>query len=305
MNEIQRATILDLLLVALAAAIWASAFIAIKVAVPETGAFWLAAIRVSIGFLVLLPYALWKGFLLPKTPKMWALVTGMCTLNIVFPFILISWAELAIDAGIASLLIGTGPFLALVGSHVFTTDDKLTSMKFIGVVFGFAGVLSIVGFDAVAGLGRENLLAQAACFLGSLCYVTAGLLIRKIDLPPARLACLSLGLSSIILIILAGLYSGAPATNLSYEALAALIYLGLLPTGFGYLLRFYLIRKIGYSTFAMGLNLIPVFGVFMGIMLLGEPLKLHILLALLLVVAGLFATRMEPRKSTAEQASHE
>ncbi len=305
MNAIQRATVPDLLIVALAAAIWASAFIAIKVAVPETGAFWLAAIRVSIGFLVLLPYALWKGFLLPKTPHMWALVTGMCTLNIVFPFILISWAELAIDAGIASLLIGTGPFMALIGSHLFTTDDKLTSTKFIGVVLGFAGVLAIVGFDAVAGLGRENLLAQAACFLGSLCYVTAGLLIRKISLPPGRLACLSLGLSSIILLILAGSFEGTPPINLSYEAMGALIYLGLLPTGFGYLLRFYLIRKIGYSTFAMGLNLIPVFGVFMGIMLLGEPPRLHVLLALALVVAGLYVARMEPRESTVKRASHE
>ncbi|MEX3009143.1 DMT family transporter [Hoeflea sp. TYP-13] len=305
MNRIQHATVADLLLVALAALIWASAFTAIKVAVVETGPYWLAAIRVTIGFLVLLPYALWKGFIFPSQPKMWLLFIGMSFLYVVIPFLLISWAELSIDAGITSLLMGTGPFFALIGSHVFTNDDKLTPMKAMGVALGFCGVLTIVGVDALSGLGRSNLLAQLACFMGSMCYVAAGLLIRKIDIPPGRLACLALGVSSFALIAIALVADGAPTLDISGEGMFALVYLGLLPTGFAYLLRFYLIRKIGYSTFAIGLNLIPVFGIFLGVWLLGEPLSLRIVLALALVVCGLFISRLGPKKNQTEAVAHD
>ena len=305
MERIERATLADLLLVGLTALIWASAFTAIKVAVPETGAYWLAAIRVLLGFIVLLPYALWKGFIFPQDSRTWWLLIGMSLLNVVFPFLLISWAELHIDAGVTALLMGTAPFFALVGSHLFTDDDKLAATKLIGVAFGFCGVMVIVGYDALAGLGGSNLLAQFACFLGSMCYVTAGLLIRRIDIPPGRLACLALGTSSIALVALAFAVDGAPSTDLTATAAFALVYLGILPTGLAYILRFYLIRKIGYSTFAMGLNLIPVFGVFLGIWLLGEPLSARIILALALVVCGLFIARIEPKKRTPEHAAHD
>lgn len=297
MQTIKHATLSDIGLIALTALLWASAFSAIKIAVPETGPFWLAAIRVLIGFLVLLPYAIYRGFKLPRGRSMWLLVIGMSLLNVVFPFILISWAELTIDAGVTSLLMGTGPFFALVGSHILTADDRLTPAKLIGVLFGFLGITVIVGADAIDGLGG-NLPAQLACVLGTLCYVAAGLLIRRIDIPPGRLACLALGISGIVLVLLAIWQDGAPPLDLSSEASISLVYLGLLPTGFAYLLRFYLIRKIGYSTFSIGLNLIPVFGVLLGLILLGEPLTLHVTIALALVVCGLFIARMGPREST-------
>lgn len=291
MQTIKHATLTDIALIALTALLWASSFVAIKVAVPETGPFWLAAIRVLIGFVVLLPYAIYRGFLLPRGRTMWLLVLGMSLLNVVFPFLLISWAELTIDAGVTSLLMGTGPFFALVGSHLLTTDDRLTVPKLVGVLCGFSGVLVIVGADAVEGLG-SNLAAQSACVAGALCYVAAGLLIRRIDIPPGRLACLALGISGIVLVVLAFWQDGAPPLDLTTEASLSLVYLGLLPTGFAYMLRFYLIRKIGYSTFSIGLNLIPVLGVLLGLMFLSEPLTLQVTIALVLVVCGLFIARM-------------
>lgn len=294
MQTIKHATLTDIALIALTALLWASAFVAIKIAVPETGPFWLAAIRVLIGFLVLLPYALYRGFMLPQGRSMWLLVIGMSLLNVVFPFLLISWAELTIDAGVTSLLMGTGPFFALVGSHILTVDDRLTLPKLIGVLCGFTGVLVIVGTDAIEGLG-SNVPAQLACVAGALCYVAAGLLIRRIDIPPGRLACLALGISALVLVALAVWQDGAPPLGLSSQASASLLYLGLLPTGFAYMLRFYLIRKIGYSTFSIGLNLIPVFGVLLGLLLLNEPLTPQVMVALVLVVFGLFIARMKPQ----------
>jgi hypothetical protein len=39
-------------------------------------------------------------------------------LNVVVPFILVAWAGKTIEASVLALLMGTGPFLALIGSHL-------------------------------------------------------------------------------------------------------------------------------------------------------------------------------------------
>ena len=245
-----------------------------------------------IGFLVLLPYALYRGFIWPTGSKVWWLIAITALFNVVIPFFLISWAEQTIDAGVASLLMGTGPFLALIGSHFSTTDDRITLPKALAVVLGFAGVMTIVGVDAVSGLGGDTLLSQLAAIGGAMSYVIAGLLIRKIDIPPIRLGCLVLGLGTIFLLGLALIVDGAPSMSLTPIALGSLIYLGLIPTSLGQILRFTLIKKVGYAAFSLSLNLIPALGGGMGALLLGEVITIRTFIALMLVLAGLFASRL-------------
>ena len=159
------------------AMIWGSAFLVIKVVVPDTGPLWLATIRVVIAFIVLLPFALVKGLVWPAGTRQWGLICLIMLLNVVIPFFLISWAEQYIDAGVASLLMGIGPFMAIIGSHFTTVDDRLSRAKAYGAMIGFSGILVLVGWDAIQGLG-DNLLGQGAAMLGAACYVTSSLLIR-------------------------------------------------------------------------------------------------------------------------------
>lgn len=292
---IRQATPFDIALLMAIAIIWASAFVAIKIAVPETGPLWLAAIRVSIGALILLPYVLWRGLSLPASQTQWGLMVIMSMLNVVIPFFLISWAQLTISAGVASLLMGTGPFLALVGSHIFTDDDKITGPKMIGVLLGFAGVVVLVGGDALSQLGAQHTVAQLAALGGSMCYVVAGLIIRRLEVDAASLAVLALATGSAVLLPAALIFDGVPTAFPSYTAIGALLFLGVVPTGIAYILRFYLIRTVGYATFALSVNMIPVFGVFLGFLILGEALKPQVMIALALVVSGLLVARMKPK----------
>jgi len=290
-GTIRRAGPLDVSLLVLVALIWASAFIAIKIAVPDTGPLWLAAIRVTIGALVLAPYALWRGLVLPGTAKVWGLVLAMAMLNVAVPFFLISWAGLTIDAGMLALLMGTGPLMALVGSHLFTVDDKINALKLIAVALGFSGVIVLVGGATIGGLGGAHIMAQLATLAASLCYSTSGLLVRRIDIPPTRMAFLALCVGAAMLIPLAALVDGVPATMPSSSAVWALLYLGAFPTGLAYVMRYQLIRAIGFSTFALSIYMIPAFGVLLGVLILGEELQPKMLVALGLIMAGLFFAR--------------
>lgn len=275
--------------------VWALAFIGMKVAVPETGPYWLSAYRALLGLIVVLPLALWTGLKLPQSQQQWFYMAVIVILNIVFPVILIGWAELTLQAGVAALLIGTGPFLALFIGHILTKDEPLTPMKLLAVCMGFGGIVAVVGVDALSAIGRGNLLPQLALMLASLMYVTAGFTIRKIELPPLSIAATSLGLGSMVLVPLSLVMSGPFPTDFTPSAFWWLMFTGLAGTGLGFLSRYYLIQKIGYSIFSIGINMIPVFGVIAGALILGEVIEWTTALALVLVVGGLFIARYDPK----------
>ncbi|MEM0900288.1 MAG: DMT family transporter [Pseudomonadota bacterium] len=296
-TTIRSAGNLEIALLVGIAIIWASAFIGIKIAVEDVTPLWLAAFRVLVGFAVLLPYALWRGLRFPKSQNQWTLLFVMAMFNVTIPFFLISWAQQTIDAGVTSLLMGTGPFFALLGSHVFTDDDKITGRKLTAVLCGILGVIILVGGDALQQVGAQNTVSQLAVLCGSLCYVTAGLILRRIALDAVSMAVLALGAGATVLLIAALTVDGLPPGLPGQRATLALIYLGLFPTGIAYILRFYLIREVGYSTFSLSINLIPVFGVILGFLVLSEPLDPQVLIALALVMVGLFIARPPKLKS--------
>ena len=286
---IRRATPGDLATLAFVALLWALAFVAIKVAVPALGPTGVALARATIAFAVLLPFAALRGLERPRGRAQWGLVLAMSVLNITVPFVAISWAELTIDAGVTSLLMGFGPLLAMVGSHYLNADERMNARRFAGVAMGFGGILVLVGVEALSGLGGAR-AAQAAALGACLCYVVAGLLVRRIDVEPLSLSVIALGIAAVTLAPVFAL-TGAGSAPVTTEVVAVTVFLGVFPTGLAYILRFQLIRRIGYATFALSVNLIPVFGVALGVLLLGEPLTPSLLAALALVVGGLLVAR--------------
>jgi drug/metabolite transporter (DMT)-like permease len=295
-HTIRKPTPLDLSLLLFLTLVWASSFIAIKVAVPETGPVWLAATRVGIGFLVLLPWTLYKGLVMPGSIRSWLNLILISLLNVSVPFMLISWAELTISAGITSLLLGTGPLLSLIFSHLTTHDDKFNRFKLVGIAFGFSGIVLVVGNEALQSVGTGSIIAMVAVLGASVCYAISGAMIRQVkDIPPARLATVILGFSSVELIGI-GLLDGLPdVAAISGKAWGSLLFLGLLPTGLATILRYRLIWAIGASFFSLGMNLIPVFGVILGALLLSEQVAATTWAALVLILAGLMIARTHPK----------
>ena len=302
-KSIRKPTPADLASMLFLTIVWASAFIAIKVAVPQTGPVWLATMRTVLGFAVLLPWTLYRGLVLPHTPRSWGMLFLVSIFNVSLPFLLISWAELTISAGITSLLLATGPLLALVLSHVTTHDDKINLNKMIGIACGFSGIALVVGRDALDEVSLGTILSQLAVLGASLCYAISGAMIRKVtDIPPTRMATVILGMASLELLIL-GILDGVPDfTALSGDAWMSLLYLGVLPTGLATIMRYRLIQTVGASFFSLGMNLIPVFGVILGALLLAEVVALTTWIALMLILLGLAIARA-PRRGKEQAAS--
>lgn len=303
MNQISRAGRLDITLLILTALIWASAFAAIKMALVDLGPVWTAASRVAIGFLALLPFAIFSKDSFHVSRNTIGIIIITSLLITVIPFMLISWGLQFIEAGVSALLLGTTPFMAMIMGHFFTKDESINRYKLLAVAIGMMGILFVVGPNAVVNLGSTYFIAQIAIISAGFCYVSGGILIRTIDMKPIPFTTIALGVGAAFLIMIALAVEGVPTALPGMRASLALVWLGLFPTGLAYILRFYLVRKVGVSTFAIGMNTIPVFGIIFGAILLDEVIEIQTVIALCLVICGLFVARLgTPKRDLASES---
>lgn len=293
----------NIALLLLIAFIWASAFGAMKVAVPETGPITLAAMRSSIAAVILLCLLRLKG------PIEWHigvkyfpqfLVIG--GLGSALPFMMLPWAELHIESSLAGLLMSVGPLATLAGAWLFRLEDNIPKSRIFGIIIGLCGALLIFadGFGmmgtssidtsgmATSGMGYIYLVAQIVAVLASLCYVCGNLMVRRISfIPPLTISTLAITLSALLLWPFALIIEAPAPSEWSGPAWQMVLWLGIMPTAFAFSVRYYLIARAGASFTSYVGYLIPGIAVLIGAIALGEAVTSDKLAALGLILIGL------------------
>ncbi|MGH1365655.1 MAG: DMT family transporter [Calditrichia bacterium] len=254
------------------AALWGPSFLFIKVAVQEFPPITLSTIRVGLGALVLYPIMRWLGNSLPRERQLWRHFAFVGLFNHAIPFALFSWGEIYVDSAIASILNGTTPLFTIIIAHFFTEDDRLNSTKSIGTLIGFIGLMLIVGPAIFEGartttLGLIAVTIPAACYGLSIVYTRRYLRgLPKLVAPTAQLMSGTLWLLPFALLIDQPLSLANP----SLAAWGSLIALAVFGTAIAFIVYFHLIETVSATYISMVTYLVPIFGIFLGIVVLNE-----------------------------------
>ena len=83
----------------------------------------------------------------------------------------------------------------------------------------------------------------------------------------------------------------------SIESTISVIYLGIVPTGIAWLLRFRILKKNGLIFQSQVSYLIPIFGIMLGYIFLKELITYKVLVSLLAVVIGIYFVRRADYKT--------
>ena len=278
------------------ATIWGSSFMFQELVLPELSPASISAIRLVSATAVLAPVALLAGERLPSSPRLWALIVGWSLFGNGLPFLLIAWGQDGIDAGLAAILMGLMPIVTLVLAHFFTNDERITPRRFLGVATGFAGLLVLVGPTALAGLGNE-LARQLACLAAGVCYAINVLITRYLTaVPRTPLLAVAFAISAATIgaVALAGETRGVP----SISSVAICVMLGVVHTAMTAFMVLKLVQRQGSVFFAQVNLLVPITGVLIAFVVLGERPGLNAWAALLLIVAGVAIARRRPQPAT-------
>ena len=283
-----------LLLMAMAT-IWSSSFAVIKVGLETLPPATLAAGRIVLAALLLYGFMRFRGGRLPPLGPVWGTYFAVGLFGNGLPFLLINWGEQLIDSGLAAILMAVMPLATLILTHFYTTDERMSLPKVLGVLAGFSGVAVLMGADALAGMSG-HVLAQVAVAGGAVCYAVATTMARHLPHRPTEERSAAVMLASMVLIVPASLIMDQPwALDPSADSVAACIYLGLFPTALATILYFILISERGATFISFNNYIIPVLGVLWGVLFLDEVLTVRSVLALLLVLSGIFLATYRSR----------
>jgi drug/metabolite transporter (DMT)-like permease len=278
--------------------IWSSSFLWIKIAVQEIGPITLVAFRVLFGLLFSILVILIQRVPLPRTFKSWLPFLILGITNVAIPFFLISWGEQAIDSAVAAILDATVPLFTIVIAHVLLRDDRMTVPKVVGLLIGFAGVIVLMSKDIGASTG--SVLGEIAVVLASLFYAGSSVYARR---STQNVSGIIRGggplVSSTAVMWLATLFIERPFKIPQLPITwVALLWLGILGSGFAFILNYYLIHEIGPTRTTMVTYLFPLGGVILGVLFLGEKLSWQLLAGAALIIASLAVANLQPHKET-------
>jgi drug/metabolite transporter (DMT)-like permease len=270
------------------AAVWGASYLFIKVGDRDFSPPTLMAARLSIAFVPLFAYLAWTRGGARRAAREVAAVwrTGIVlgTLSAALPFTLIAWGEKHIDSGVAGVVQASLPVFTAILALRFLPSERSGGARLVGIALGLVGVGVLTGIDP--GHGWWAVGGTLLVVLSSISYSAGGLFgqTRTETVPGPVLATATTFYGAVLLLPwgLAELPSHAP----SWKPVASLLALALVGTALAQLLLFHVLRLHGAAKLSLVTYLMPLFAVFYGATILGEPLRWSALAALALILLG-------------------
>jgi drug/metabolite transporter (DMT)-like permease len=213
----------------------------------------------------------------------------MACVNIVVPFVLITWGESrpGMDSALASILNATVPLFVLVIAPMFLPDERITPARIVGLAVGFAGVVVLFA-PSLVNLGDNDFAGEGALIASSISYAAGNVYARRNvrGLRPMIPALFQVTFALVISATLAllierpiGTVSPAP------EAIVAVVWLGIFGSGLAYLCYFRILRDWGATRTSLVAYLLPVVGIVFGTFR-GEPVTVERVAGTALIIGG-------------------
>jgi drug/metabolite transporter (DMT)-like permease len=287
-----RMSLVDWSLLLALSILWGGSFFFVGVAVKALPPLTIVLLRVAIAAIAL--HIVLRATLtaMPWDGKTWLAFLAMGLLNNAIPFSLIVWGQTQIASGLASILNATTPLFTVLIAHVLTADERLTKSRIAGILVGLAGVVVLIGPQALAGLGKD-VAAQLAILGAAISYGFAAIFgrrFKRMGVPPLATATGQVTASSLLLLPIAMLVDRP--WILAWPDLpvwCAVIGLALLSTALAYVVFFRILASAGAVNLSLVTFLIPVSAIVLGSAFLSESLAPVDFLGMALIGLGLAA----------------
>jgi drug/metabolite transporter (DMT)-like permease len=265
--------------------IWGLMFVIQRLALEVAPPPWVAALRASVGALVLLAFARsLRG--LSRRGVAIAVVLGV-TNQLAFLALQVAGLR-TVEAGPAAAIIYLQPVLVVLASGPFL-GERLTPRRLAGALLGFAGV-AVVGLHQSAAASAGGVLLLLA---GAVSW-TAGAVVTSATTEP--IVPLVVGqhlVGAPLLVALAAAVEPFPA--LSTKLVLCVLFAGVLGSAFAWMLWSHLMQRGEASVVSTSLFAVPVLAAVFGVVLLGEPMSLALAVGIGLVALAVRLATSGPR----------
>jgi drug/metabolite transporter (DMT)-like permease len=269
--------------------LWGSTFLAIRIGVQDLPPALMAGTRFLVAGLIMFAYLVWRGVPLP--PRDHYVPIALTGLMLLFGGNwLVTLAETTVPSGMAAVIIANLPFFMVLLEALRKDGEKITPLVVLGLLVGFGGML-LLYWPKLQSLGPRGLYEMRGemCLLGAnLCWAVGSIYskhrVRKVD--PLMAVALEMLVAGAALCLTGLLLGEAPRYNLTPHAMAAVGWLIVAGSLLGFSSYMWLLSHVPAAKLATYAYVNPVIAVFLGWLVLGEPVDWRTWVGTFVILGG-------------------
>lgn len=290
------------LIILLLGFIWGSSFILMKKGLQGFPSDQIAALRLAIAFLAILPFHYFNRKHYKNIPWPFILIVGFAGNGI--PAFLFAYAQTGIPSATAGILNSLTPVFTLaIGAIVFS--QPFHKLNLLGVFLGLTGAISLIALRSNGSI-EFNLSFGGWIILATVLYaISVNTLRHKLThIPPVAVACLALSTVGFPALIYLGFtdFSERIETEAAQQAIRYVVTLAIAGTAFSLFLFNKLVHLAGALPASTVTYLIPVFALGWGI-LDGEEIGWIHAAGISIILTGIYLVNFKssPKQSERRQ----
>jgi drug/metabolite transporter (DMT)-like permease len=269
--------------------------VAIKLAFGGVGVFTTAAIRFSIASLAIYIWARATGQSLAFKKGQFhqlLILAALFAVQLSLFYLGLSKSNASRGTLIANLL----PFWVLFLAHFFIPGDRITRRKFFGILLGFSGVAFM--FAEKKGVTADFRAGDLIILSATVIWACSVIYLKRIisAFSAVHITLYSMAFAVPLFFVEALLWDRPMIFKLNLQIVGAVLYQSLVTAAFGFVAWNTLLQKYGAVALHSFIFIMPIAGVALGGLVLGEPITSKILIALALIVAGILVVHLKPHK---------
>ena len=294
----QKLSLLAAALAAFLCVLWGANTVAIKFSLSGLGPFTSAAVRFGLSTLFLWAWARMSGRpLQPMAGQLRPLLINSVLFTLQLSLVYVGFTATSASRG--ALLTNLQPFFLLFLAHFFLAGDRITLLKLIGLILGFTGAACVfLDREAMSGnFMAGDLLLLASTFLWACTAAFTKHLVRSIS--SVQIVFYQLLFAIPLFALGAWVWDAPMVSRIDFGIVAAIGFQVVLTTSFAFVAWTRLMQIYGAVALHSFVFLIPVSGVILAGIFLGETITKMILLALVLITAGILTVQLGHRRDMA------
>lgn len=287
---------------------WGSTYLGIDIAVERIPPALMCGTRFTIAGVFMLAYCGLRGKRILYAPRQLWHMAAVGVLLLMGGNLTLAYAETRVASGLAALIIAVTPLWFLVLDSLLLGDHHIASRGKAGLGLGVVGLVVLLSPDLMAtgSFGRSQLWASLSLLLASFSWALGSVLAKKWKSPEVdpfsatAWQMIAAGIANLLFAVALRDHSRAVWTT---RGLGAIVYLIVCGSWIGYTAYIWLLGHVPTSKVSTYAYVNPVVAVFLGWLILHEPITPNILAGSAIVVASVaLVTSAEVKtRTTTEQ----
>lgn len=271
--------------------------VAIKISLFGLGVFTTAGLRFGLAAIAIFLWA-WatrRPFVIKKGQSKQLLIVSLI-FALQLALLYLGFSKTTASRGV--LLINTQPFFVLFLAHWFIPGDQVTKNKVLGLLLGFSGMALV--FLGKKGVTAEVQIGDLMVLITAFLWACNTVYTKRIisEFAPFQIVLYPMVVSVPFFFLAGYIWDVKMITHLDLKVLSSLIYQSLVTASFGFVAWNSMLQKYRAVSLHSFIFIMPIAGVLLGGLILGEAITWDIILALAFIVSGIVVVNLKTREYT-------